>query len=353
MSRPLLSVICPSYNRPEHLAPLLDSILAQGFKDWECVITEDCAPSRPQIQSICEEYATRSGGRIRLHLNEENLGFDAGIRRLVHLARGQFVFLMGDDDLVAPGAFSAVARAVERYPNMGVLLRATAYFRGTPDNVVQVNRFYAEECTFPAGPKALVACYRRLVAMSGIVMHRDLCEEYATDRWDGSLFYQHWLAANVLIERDAVYIPDLMAYFRKGGTPMFGTAKAEAGLYTPGSQPPDTDIKMIRNLLAIAADVEQRRGVPVAALIEHDFANYIYPTIAHQAHEPWPVFYQFYKDLGKLGLRRYLSFHCWFWAVALLGAGNVDRVLQAVRRMFGHTPNLTRYVRPRRQPAPG
>jgi len=42
MSRPLLSVLIPAYNRPQHLGPMLDSVLAQDFDDWECVVTEDC-----------------------------------------------------------------------------------------------------------------------------------------------------------------------------------------------------------------------------------------------------------------------------------------------------------------------
>jgi glycosyltransferase involved in cell wall biosynthesis len=346
MSRPLLSVICPTYNRPEHIAPLLDSVLAQDFDDWECVIAEDCSPARDRVKAICDEYSARSGGRVRCHLNAENLGYDAGFRTLIELARGRYVFVMGDDDFVAPGAFRAVAGAVERHPNLGVILRAFAFFRDSPDNILQVNRYYPNECVFPAGAPAIVACYRRLVGMSGLVFDRDLSLKFATARWDGSLFYQHWLAANILVERDAVYLPQVLAYFRRGGTPIFGHAKAERELYTPGVQPPDTDLKMLTYLMAIAEAVEQERGVKIAELIRRDHGNYMYPTIAHQAHQPWPVFFKFYRDIGRMGFDRYPLFHVWFWSVALVGPRNVDRALQAVRRHVGHTPNLSRFARP-------
>ncbi len=347
MSRPLLSVIVPTYGRWQHIGPLLDSVLAQEFDDWECVIAEDASPNQERMRRIVTEYADRTRQRVQFHANAETLGYDANFRKLVELAKGRFLFVMGDDDFVAPGAFKAVARAAETYPNMGVILRAFAVFQGTPDNIVQVNRYYADECRFPAGPEAIVACYRRLVAMSGLVIHRDLAQAAATDRWDGTLFYQHWIAANVLVERDAVYVPELLAYFRRGGTPIFGTAKREKELYTPGRQPPDTDLRMVGSLMAIAEAVERERGVKVAGKIRRDFANYMYPTIAHQAHEPWPVFYKFYRDLGRLGFNSYLAFHAWFWAVAILGAGNVDRMIQWIRRTLGHTPNLSRFALPR------
>src|SRR5665213_727818 len=117
MTRPLISVIVPTYNRAKHLAPLLDSVLAQTFDDWECVVLEDCSPQRAEVQAICDEYSEKSEGRVRCHLNEENLGYDKCFRRLIELAAGRYVFVMGDDDFVAPGAFAAVAATIARYPD--------------------------------------------------------------------------------------------------------------------------------------------------------------------------------------------------------------------------------------------
>ncbi|HVZ77492.1 MAG TPA: glycosyltransferase family 2 protein, partial [Gemmatimonadaceae bacterium] len=244
MTRPLISVIVPTYGRWQHVGPLLDSILAQDFDDWECVIAEDGSPNQELVREQVAARAERASGRIRFEPNAKTLGYDANFRRLIELARGRFVFVMGDDDFVAPGAFRAVARTVERYANIGMILRAFAWFRDTPDNVIQVSRYYPRETFFPAGPQAIVACYRRSVVMSGLVFDRDLAQSFATDRWDGTLFYQHWLVANILVTKDAVYIPELLAYFRRGGTPIFGTAEKEKALYTPGVQPPDTDLKM-------------------------------------------------------------------------------------------------------------
>jgi glycosyltransferase involved in cell wall biosynthesis len=344
-SRPLLSVVVPTYNRPQHIADLLESVLAQSFDDWECVVAEDCSPAREQVKEIVAGFTERSGGRIRLHLNEVNYGYDRGVRTLIHLARGEYVFVMGDDDMIAPGALATVADAIRRYPNLGVIRGTIAFFHGSPDHVFQVSRYYPDEVRFPAGGQAIVAAYRRLVGMSGLVLHRDIAERYATDRWDGSLFYQHWVGANILVERDAVFLPPVLVYFRQGNAPIFGHAEAEKALYTPGVQPPDTDLKMIRYLLQIAKAVEEARGVPIYRAIHRDFGNYMYHTIKHQAHQPFPVFFRFYRDLAKMGFDRNPLFHAWFWSVALLGAKRVDAVAQWIRKKLGYTPNLTRFAR--------
>ena len=346
-SRPLLSVIVPTYNRPEHLAPLLDSVLAQDFDDWEMVVGEDFSPARERVQAIMADYAARSGGRMRLHLHTENLGYDRGIRGLVEQARGRFLFIMGDDDFVAPGAFRAAADVIARYPNVGVILRAFAWFVGSPDNVVQITRYYPTECAFPAGHDAILACFRRLVVMAGLVMDRDLAHACATDRWDGSLFYQHWIAGNILAVKEAVYIPTILAYFRRGSPSMWGMAKAERHLYTPGVQPPHMHVKMVRWQLEIAEALEKKFGIPIAADVRRDYANHAYPVLSGQAHLPWREFYRYYRDIAALGLGRYPMYHAWFWAISVMGVKNVDALLQRVRKIAGHTPNLTRLARPR------
>ncbi|MEP6762758.1 MAG: glycosyltransferase family 2 protein [Gemmatimonadaceae bacterium] len=347
--RPLITVAIPAYNRAALLTPLLDSIVSQSMTDWECLIVEDNSRERNDIRAVIEANEKRFSGRLRYIENEETLGYDGNFRQLVAQARGRYLFVMGNDDLVTPGALAAVQKAIEAEPNVGIILRAYSFFRGDSSNVFQVNRYYASACTFEAGVPAIVACYRRLVSMSGLVIHRDDAAAVATDRWDGTLFYQHWLAANILVTRPAAYIPNILALFRKDGVPEFGAAKAEQGKYTPGVQPPDTDLRMIRSLMSIAEAVERERGIAIAEAIRKDFANYMYPTIAHQAHVSRREFYKFYRDLGALGFNRYAMFHFWFWSIAIVGAERVDRVIQFVRKRLGHTPNLTRAARPTTQ----
>ena len=346
MTRPTLSVIVPTYGRWQHIGPLLDTVLSQSFDDWECVICEDGSPSEAMVREVVDRYAPRAAGRLRYYANHETLGYDGNFRRLVELARGRFVFVMGDDDFVAPGAFAAAARTIAKYPNLGVILRVFATFVGAPDRLLQVSRYYPHECRFDAGPRAIVACFRRLVVMSGLVLHRDLAQAAATDRWDGTLFYQHWLAANILMEKDAVYVPDIMAYYRLGGTPVFGKAKAEQDRFTPGVHPPNTDLRMVEGMMAIARGIDTALNVHVADAIERDFANYMYSTLAHQAHVSRKEFRQFYHDLGALGFDEYWSFHAWYWAISALGASNVDRGIRFLRRVLGSTPNLSASTRP-------
>jgi hypothetical protein len=183
-------------------------------------------------------------------------------------------------------------------------------------------------------------------------MHRDSAHRFADDRFDGTLFYQQWLSANILVERDAVYLPTLLAYFRDNSPTIFGTAAKERGLYTPGNhQPPEMHLKMVVSLIRIAEAVERERGVEIVERVREDFANHIYPTIARQTYLPWRQFFQFYRDLGAQGFWKYPQYHAWFWAIAVFRPRLLFWTFQQVRRVFGYSPNLTRFARPE-PPAP-
>ena len=88
MSEPLVSVLITSYNREKYIASSIESVLAQTFGDFELLITDNC--STDSSVEIANEYASRDA-RIRVVVNETNLGQFGNRNRAMTLARGQYI----------------------------------------------------------------------------------------------------------------------------------------------------------------------------------------------------------------------------------------------------------------------
>ncbi len=335
---PKISVCIPAYNRANFLPPLLDSICAQDCRDYEIVICEDMSPERDEIARVAADYSAQYPGIIRYLENEKNLGYDGNLRRLVECARSRYCLFMGNDDLMCPGALSAVANALERYSGVGVLVRSYADFDETPERIGQEFKYFPEEKFFPPGAGTIATLFRRSTVISGMVLHREAALRHATTRFDGTLLYQLWLVGNILAEMSGLFLPQIMVLRRNNIPPDFGNSEAERGKFVPREHTPESSLHFMRGVIEIASALDRERKVRVLAAILQDYGNYSYPFLAIQADKPAATFIGYWWRLGAMGFARSLPFHLYFLALLALGPGRVERVVQWIKKRLGYTP---------------
>lgn len=96
---PKITVIVPVYNVEQYLRRCIDSILKQSFQDFELICINDCSPD--SSQSILEEYERMYPDRVRVLVNEVNLGLGDTRNRGVSNARGEYIMFIDSDDYIA------------------------------------------------------------------------------------------------------------------------------------------------------------------------------------------------------------------------------------------------------------
>jgi abequosyltransferase len=342
-ARPLFSICIPAYNRAHHLSALLDSILAQSFDGFEIVLCEDMSRERAEIAVIVNGYQARYPGKIYFYENQENLGYDGNIRNLVAKASGQFCFFMGNDDIMCRGALETVAELIHRHPNVGLVVKSYAWFDEVPEKVNQEVRYFTEEKEFPAGIPAIRFAYRRSGVISGYIVHRDSAHGIATNKFDGTLYYQMHLTAQVLVDRTAVCTPKVLVLCRNSEPPDFGNSAREKGKFVPGRYTPEARLNMIGGAISIIRDLKETRGVDVVEDVTHDYANYFYPYIKDQLNLPLRLYVDLYRKFGRMGFARYPLFHVYFGLGYLLGERKFDTMTGIVRKLVGRSPRFGKH----------
>lgn len=104
--RPIrLSICIATYGRADYIGCTLDSILPQINGDVELLVVDGCSPDRtPEVMGRYIE----AHPRLRYVREEVNSGIDGDYDKAVKYARGDFCWLMTDDDLVVEGAVQRV-----------------------------------------------------------------------------------------------------------------------------------------------------------------------------------------------------------------------------------------------------
>lgn len=126
---PLLTIAIPTYNRSRYLIRLLDSLMPQLAKasDVELLISDNASPD--QTAAILEKYS-REGLISRNIRNRTNLGADGNIAQCFAEAAGQYVWIIGDDDVLLPGALSVILNLLHQQEYDLVYLQAMPFTEG-------------------------------------------------------------------------------------------------------------------------------------------------------------------------------------------------------------------------------
>ena len=121
---PKLSIGIPVFNGQEFLPELLDSLLAQTFRDFEILICDNASSDRtPQI---CCEYE-RHDSRIHYIRNERNLGAIANFNRVFELSTAPLFKWAAHDDLYHEAYLDACVRLLEENPDIILAHTGTAF----------------------------------------------------------------------------------------------------------------------------------------------------------------------------------------------------------------------------------
>lgn len=102
---PKVTIVIPLYNTEAFIADALESVLAQTFTDWECIVVNDGSTDRSA--EIVEEYVKKDA-RIRL-IHQPNQGV-CGARNAgaAHASPdSQYLFFLDADDNVRTGGTGA------------------------------------------------------------------------------------------------------------------------------------------------------------------------------------------------------------------------------------------------------
>ena len=223
------SILVPLYNTPkEFLTAMLDSVVAQTYKNWELCLADGSDIGGPigsdiggsigsggnhsYVGEICREYQKadreKNGGQGRIIYQklEKNEGISGNTNRCLALATGEYIGLFDHDDILHPSVLYEYAKAINEqgadyiycdettFKNNDINKMLTMHFK--PDYAVDNLRANNYICHFS-------------------VFHRHLLDgsELFRTKYDGSQDHDMILRLTDKAKK-VVHVPKLMYYWR-------------------------------------------------------------------------------------------------------------------------------------------
>lgn len=222
-----LSICIGTYNRAEYIRATLDSVISQLERSCEIVISDNA--STDDTESIVLEYK-RHCDQLRYYRNDTNLGIDRNFDNAIVKARGEYCWLMSDDDLMKPGAIARVLQALDHATSLVV---ANIEYRDLSMSKVLQRRAVNYRSDRFYGPAELDRLFAdiaedQLVAYIGnLIVKRDFWRSRERDRYFGSLMIHIGVIYQGPLPQGALFISEPLVSVRVGNVHSYSTSAGE------------------------------------------------------------------------------------------------------------------------------
>ena len=122
MDNALVSVLITSFNREKFIGEAIQSVLSSKYKNYELIIVDDC--STDNTVEIIKSFELKDK-RIRLFVNEKNLGQFPNRNKAASYAKGEYIKFFDSDDIMKSELLEITMRAMLCFPESSVGIECT------------------------------------------------------------------------------------------------------------------------------------------------------------------------------------------------------------------------------------
>lgn len=146
---PKVSICMITYHQEQYIRQAVESVLMQQTAfEYELVIGED--DSQDQTRTILKDYRIHNPDRVRLLLNEHNLGATRNFAATLKACQGQYIALLeGDDYWTSPDKLQKQVDFLDSHPDYAICYHATQLVdrAGVPRVILPVPEFRKDTST--------------------------------------------------------------------------------------------------------------------------------------------------------------------------------------------------------------
>ncbi len=147
---PRVSVVIPTYERPDLLERLLKSVYEQTYKDFEVIVVDDNSSRREEYKDLLAKFSD-----VKYFVNEGNKGAPYSRNRGIQMADGELIALVDDDDEWLPEKLEGQVEIFDENPDhLGIVYTWTKAIKNN-----KVCFEYASEVTGHAIRDILLECF--------------------------------------------------------------------------------------------------------------------------------------------------------------------------------------------------
>jgi glycosyltransferase involved in cell wall biosynthesis len=193
-----ISICIPHYNRAQYLIKVLESIQNQDYTKLEVIISDDCSSDDSEV--VIPDYIKKVSDSVNpikfTYIRQpKNLGYDGNLRASLEGGTGDYLFTLGNDDALAE--INTISLLVEKLQTLELPEIAFVNVCEYSDKSVIARRAQKTQ-VIGKGPFIAAFIFRSFSFVGGLAIKREEFKKHDTNLYDGTVYYQMYLAGRII-----------------------------------------------------------------------------------------------------------------------------------------------------------
>lgn len=220
----LVSVCIPVYNGEHYLGDCLAAVAAQTHTNLDILVVDD--GSKDGSVELVKQFAQRDK-RVRLIVNEQNLGLVGNWIKCIEEAKGSWVKFMFQDDTMVPGCVEKMlSSCIQHLVNMAICSREFIIEENTSDylkefftkHVIKLEDTFPKEIKLKPSRIAEFGSDKLFKNFIGepivLLFNKQVVKAVGTYNRELSQMVDYEFALRACLHDDVVFIPEKLVTFR-------------------------------------------------------------------------------------------------------------------------------------------
>lgn len=315
---PLITIGITSYKRIKELERCIKSVDTKFVEDIEIIVSEDCSPLSKEIDEHVEALAKEIPYELKFMPNEHNLGYDRNLGAIIKKSRGEYVFLMSDDDALYPGFLDILIPFIKQQKerDYGVIYAPFVY-----SDTRRKERNHNKDFVIDKGEDNACKYIYDSILFSGLIFKKEHVEKLDAEDFLNMNFYQVYMFLKMIYHYGGYYFAKPSVLCVGDGENAYGKSESSGGNALIADRSSVlSNVEFCRTLIMVIKRFDKEEGTQVFKSFEAQYSFRSYTLLSMARSVSRAFFKDFWRRLNALDMNLRPIAKVYYYMLLILGS---------------------------------
>lgn len=335
--KPILSIGITSYKRINELERCIRSVDTKYVDDIEVIVSEDCSPLSKAIGEKVEFLTKNVKFKLAFMPNEHNLGYDGNLGAIIRKSRGEYVFLISDDDAIFEGFLDMLIPFLKNScNNFGVIYSPFVYTASK-----KKDRNYGKEFVLDRGINNCKKHIYDSILFSGLIFKKEYVKDLDASRFLNMNYFQVYMFLKTIYHFGGYYFAQPSIWCVGDGENAYGLSESSGGNeLLVNRKSVISNLEFNKTLIKVIRIFDEEEKTDVLSSFEKQYSIHSYSGLSLARRMGVKYFKEYWKTLNNLDIEIYPIAKVYYYLLLILGSNVSDSLTSVVKKKIKHDEKI-------------